>query len=480
MAKKRILALVLSTALILSGCTIKPADKTQPTVAPSTTATEPTMGEDTTTDGSGPDVLQTTEVTPTDTEGYALVDMTLGRPLSSLYTYKVSTLSKLPSAIVPSTVHEGFFESSEGLLAPDMTPVVYPVSSTYKILEPFIFKGAVYFRVEDMKTDWKELPEIYTKDWWSPLGGYAVLDADGKEVIAFGKYDYIDRFVGGNARVYSAAEAKYYIIDATGEVLKTYPVSEGVAPYELYANGYIYMRSDVAGKHSHALLTWEGEEVIPYNVYKDDINPKYLGNGTFLVTDALLLNGTKSGMVLYASGKEEREMPTNSYDVFTGNEGKYVTGVITNGLAGPLAKWEYVVTDYAGKVLIDQGVYTFTYGGWGAGYALANNSVGKVVLLDKDCKEVKIPEYMEITGRYSMDSALFVVKVTKNFELWRYPDVPVRYDNPVGLVDKDFNWVIAPGMFEYLRNLPLQSVTSLCEFKQGDKGAILQISKVAE
>lgn len=419
----------------------------------------------------------------TDAE-YLKVDMTLGRPTSSLYTYTFMPNAGQYRSITPSQKYDGFLEAKtvdnkEVLLTPELKEVKFPVGFDWKILEPFLFEGKVYFRVEDLETEWAEIPEVYSEQWWKPLGGYAVIDTDGKEVIPFGRFDYIDRFVEGKSRVYSVKDKNYYIIDAKGEILKTYPVEERIAPFKLFPDGYIYTRSDVDGKHSHALVTWDGEVVIPYYVYKDDIFPKYIGDDTFLVNNGVLADGSLSGLVLYSVGKEPRKLSKESYDVFSADEGKYVTGVITNGLAGPLAKWEYVVTDYAGKVLIERGKYTFPLGGWGGGYAVARNKDNEWVLLDNNCQEVRLPEHIKLTGRYSMDAALFTVKITKDFEMWRYADVPARYDNPVGVVDKDFHWVIPPGTLEYIRNLPVSSVNMLCEYKQGDdtdKGSLLLIT----
>lgn len=412
---------------------------------------------------------------------YAKVDMTLGRPMSSLYTYKLVPNKDKAREIKPSTKYAGFFTAhlDNGktiLLGPDMEEVVYPQSEEYKILEPFTYEGKIYFRVEDLKTDWQPIPEEFCNLWWKPLGGYAVVDEKGEYVIPFGKYQYIDQFVEGKSRVFSVEDDNYYIIDVKGEVLKTYPRAEKESPYKLFPDGYIYTRSDKDGKHSHALVTWDGEFIIPYYTYKDDIFPKYLGGGTFLVNNDILADGKPSGLVLYSIGKEPRTLPKDSYDVFSIENNKYVTGMITNGLAGPLAKWDYVVTDYSGKVLIERGKYDFSLGGWGEGYAVAKRN-NKWVLLDNSCREVKLPEHMELIGRYAKDAALFVVKVTKDFEMWRYANVPARYDNPIGIVDKDFNWVIPPGVIDYVRNIPIESVKNFSEYKQGDseKNSLLHI-----
>lgn len=412
---------------------------------------------------------------------YAKVDMTLGRPMSSIYTYKLVPNKDKAREIKPSTKYAGFFSArlDDGktvLLGPDMEEVSYPTSDEYKILEPFTFEGKVYFRVQDNDTNWQPIPEEYCEIWWKPLGGYAVVDKDGKYVIPFGEYQYIDQFVEGKSRVFNKEDDNYYIIGIDGKKLKTYPRAEKESPYKLFPDGYIYTRSDKDDKHSHALMTWDGEFIIPYNVYKDDIFPKYLGDGTFLVNNDTLADGTPSGLILYSEDKEPRKLPKDSYDVFSIENNKYVTGMITNGLAGPLAKWDYVVTDYAGEVAIKRGAYDFSLGGWGDGYAVAKKGT-KLVLLDNKGREVKIPAGMELTGRYARDAALFTVKVTKDFEMWRYPDVPSRYDNPVGIVDKDFNWVIPPGVVDYVRNLPIDSVQSFSEYKQGDseKNSLLHI-----
>ena len=483
----KVLLLVVIATVLFAGCNSKPSesestgwtseipnteDEAEPTETPVAIEEPDTEEPDTEEpDTEEPDTEEPDIEGEVDT-GYKSVDLTLGRPMSALYTYTYTNNSDLISEVTPSTKYEGLFEgrSTEGksvLLAPDFTPLEYPDSEDFKVLEPFLFENNIYFRVADINTDWQEIPECYHNLWWKPLGGYAVLDIEGKESIVFGAFDYIDRFVEGKARAYKVEDNNYYIIDVTGTVLKTYPIADKVAPYKLYPDGFIYTRSDV-DTHSHALMSWDGTVVIPYGVYKDDFFPKYLGDGRFLVNNDLLLDGTQSGLILYSVDKSVRKLPKNSYDIFTGLENKFVTGMITNGLAGPLAKWEYIVTDYEGKTLIEQGKYSFTLGGWGDGYAVARNKSGKLVLLDSACKEVDLPEYMELTGRYSYDAALFTVKVTKDFEMWRYANVPSRYDNPVGVVDKEFNWVIPPGEVDYLRNLPKQTINILSEYKQGE------------
>lgn len=497
MGKNRFIVLLLVCTLIvttLAGCS---KDKNVVTDPPTgwdsgqvkEPAVTPSEGEQTTELPTEEPTEQPTDETAEpegeqfvqDDAPYAKVDMTLGRQTSSIYTYKLVPNKDKAREIKPSDKYAGFFTAhlDEGktiLLGPDMEELIYPTSDEYKILEPFTFEGEIYFRVEDLKTDWQPIPEEYCDTWWKPLGGYAVIDDKGEFVIPFDKYQYIDQFVDGKSRAYSVEDENYYIIDIKGEVLKTYPKAEKESPYKLFPDGYIYTRSDKGRRHSHALMSWDGEFVIPYKTYKDDIFPKYLGNGTFLVNNDILLNGKPSGLVLYSLGKEPRTLPKDSYDIFSIENNRYVTGMITNGLAGPLAKWDYVVTDYEGKVIIERGKYTFNMGGWGEGYAVATRN-NKKVLLDITGKEVAVPEGMELIGRYAKDAALFIVKVTKDFEMWRYADVPARYDNPYGIVDKDFNWVIPPGVIDYVRNTPIESVKNFSEYKQGEeeKNSLLYI-----
>jgi hypothetical protein len=416
------------------------------------------------------------------------IDFTLGITASSLYAYDIEG-NEHGYTDVKFSDYSGFLSAVDKngetvLLTPDIKPVEYP-DGDYDILETFIFNERVYFRVQARGTGWVEAPPRY--EGAMQLGDYAIFLSDGEEItktVDLGEYDYIDRHVDGKLRAYSVEDACYYIIDPDGKVLKEFPNSGKVAPYRLYPDGYYYTRSDVSG-HSHAIVSWDGDEVIPYGTHRDDIRAVYAGDGVFIslvssvsggVYTAALRDADIAYRVEFTFGQkpvllppDDAYSPTPSGEdlpsiklpdgatLLSASEGKVVTYTVVNGLVGPLAKREYTVTDYGGVVLVEPGQYVFA-SGWVEGFCLARSDSGYVIL-DADCAEVPIPDGIMLVGQYAEDAALYVAEVTVDFKLWRYADVPARYEHPLGILDGNFHWVVPPGEIAAVDGIPLKSVT---------------------
>jgi hypothetical protein len=500
---------------IFVGCTTSSAPSA-PSVTPvGEPATNPSSEDTPLTETSAPAELPTIEASD-----LVNIDFTLGVPSSTLYSY-VLTNNDNGYTNVRYSEYDGFLSARDGdnksvLLTLDMKPVEYP-KGDITVLEPFIFKEKPYFRVETKGTGWVVPPPRY--EGAVQLGGYAILtttvNSDDLEfsdsesgtapytaTVDFGVYDYIDSFVDGKLRAYSIADKCYYIIDPDGTVLKTFPDVEKLAPYRLYPDGYYYTRSDVSG-HSHAVVSWEGNEIIPYNTHKDDINAVYMGDGVFvsLVSDissdsiytAALTASAINYRVEFAAEQKPKILsddeavlsgavprPDKDAELLSESEGKIITYTVINGLVGPLAKREYTVTDSDGDVLIEPGRYTFTTG-WKDGFCLAATSDGYVVL-DADCKEVKIPDGIKLIGLYARDASLFIAEVITDFKLWRYADVPARYEHPIGILDGNLHWVVAPGELTEVVGTPIESAAlfSGCVIDPAiDSGhKLLSISKI--
>ncbi|GHU93203.1 hypothetical protein FACS1894208_02240 [Clostridia bacterium] len=463
----RKVSMFLVLAFLLAGCTF---GKTPGADSPSADVPEPSVTDSNapvgtpSTDGVEPVELATpSPVVPLDGGDYLENDFTLGIPKSTLYSYDFVAEGYTD---VKASRYAGFYgaRDAEGgavLLTSDLKPVALTIGD-YTVLEPFMFEGDVYFRVETRGTGWVDTPP--RDEGILQLGGYAIVLSDGTQAVPFGVYDYIDKCVDGKLRAYSLTDESFYVISADGKVLKQFLDSDKIAPFQMYPDGYIYTRSNVNG-HKHAVVSWDGEEVIPYGSHKDDIVAYYLGDGVFIssvlsenagvYTADLKPSARTSGYkIRYALGKVPQVYAES--EVGVKSEGKIVVSRNTNNLVEPLAKWEYSVTDLDGNVLVEPGKYR-RIEDWRDGYSYAETDDGGVIL-DADCNEIELPDGIRITGLYADDAALFVAKVTKDFSLWRYATVPARYENPVGLLDGNLHWVIPPGEVDAFADLTMKSV----------------------